>query len=438
MLEPVVLKDVFGLKPDDFYLHQHTILFRECLELHSQGVAPTLTAVTQRLRTLDQLAVVGGVSYISSLIDTLPDVANCSWYAAQIQRMRHRRDLTRLGLAITNGHFANADEVRRAAEQMSSSEVTDLALLKWDDISKDTTQLAPFIMEPWLREAELVMIFAKRGIGKTTFAMTLAVRLACGANLFDWKVPKKRRVLYVDGEMSKPQSLNKLRACMAQVEIDMRCSANGRWGLRPDLIVHNYNHYALKIGKHPGYLDNEAAMDDFIRKIPTDIDVLVLDNRSCLFGGEENDSAAQDAMLQFLNKLKFLGIAVIMIHHSGKGSEDTFRGSSRMDDTMDTVIALRETKNTEAKAVELAWMKHRNFDPVAEDHKALQAEYVCDADKKPITIKWRAWGNYKVLRVKLAHKELKECGENPSYRKVSEMSGVPYSTCYRIMKKLGL
>ena len=41
---------------------------------------------------------------------------------------------------------------------------------------------------PWLVEGGLIMIYGPRGIGKTHFALSLAVALACGKPFLSWKV----------------------------------------------------------------------------------------------------------------------------------------------------------------------------------------------------------------------------------------------------------
>jgi len=46
------------------------------------------------------------------------------------------------------------------------------------------------------------MVFAKRGLGKTWFGLTLALAVARGEDFLSYAVPQPRRVLYIDGEMT--------------------------------------------------------------------------------------------------------------------------------------------------------------------------------------------------------------------------------------------
>src|SRR5262249_2387718 len=57
------------------------------------------------------------------------------------------------------------------------------------------------ILSPWLPEKGLAMIFAERGIGKTWIGLNIAHAVAGGGLFLGWRVPRPRRVVYLDGEM---------------------------------------------------------------------------------------------------------------------------------------------------------------------------------------------------------------------------------------------
>ena len=46
------------------------------------------------------------------------------------------------------------------------------------------------------------MLYAPTGIGKTNFAIAMAVEIADGCEFLHWRGRRKARVLYIDGEMS--------------------------------------------------------------------------------------------------------------------------------------------------------------------------------------------------------------------------------------------
>ena len=66
------------------------------------------------------------------------------------------------------------------------------------------------ILSPWLTKQSLAMLYAWRGIGKSWVALYLAYAVACGGSIFGWKAPKKRRVLFIDGELPAPMLQQRL------------------------------------------------------------------------------------------------------------------------------------------------------------------------------------------------------------------------------------
>ena len=57
------------------------------------------------------------------------------------------------------------------------------------------------ILDPIITERSLAMLYAYRGVGKSFFAMSLALAVATGDKFLRWKAPNPQKVLYVDGEM---------------------------------------------------------------------------------------------------------------------------------------------------------------------------------------------------------------------------------------------
>ncbi len=74
------------------------------------------------------------------------------------------------------------------------------------------------------------------------------------------------------------------------------------------------------------------------------IKILILDNLSCLTPGlNENEKDQWDEINQWLLKLRFLGVAVIMVHHAGKSGDQ--RGTSGREDNIDVSIHLKHPQD---------------------------------------------------------------------------------------------
>ena len=80
------------------------------------------------------------------------------------------------------------------------------------------------------------------------------------------------------------------------------------------------------------------------RILPHVADLLILDNLSTLFpSGGESASDAWVPMQNWLLNLRRRGVSVLFVHHAGTNGRQ--RGTSRREDVLDTVIALRRPAN---------------------------------------------------------------------------------------------
>ena len=188
-----------------------------------------------------------------------------------------------------------------------------------------------YIFDPFLPERGLAEIYAKSGIGKTTFALNLAVAASLGQNFLKWPVTRPWNVLYVDGEMSTVEMQERVAAAAEGQSADP--SALDR--LR--LISHDRETHGLPdIGNEE---DQVWYSLDFAWA-----DLIFMDNISCLWWScRENDADAWSVIQQWLLRLRAAGKTVVMLHHSGKNGSS--RGSSRRHDVLDTVIKLERPFN---------------------------------------------------------------------------------------------
>jgi RecA-family ATPase len=68
------------------------------------------------------------------------------------------------------------------------------------------------LLNPILPGRSLAMLYAPRGVGKTMLSLSIGLAVASGASLLRWSAPRKKRVLYVDGEMPLISLQERLRA----------------------------------------------------------------------------------------------------------------------------------------------------------------------------------------------------------------------------------
>jgi AAA domain len=185
------------------------------------------------------------------------------------------------------------------------------------------------LLNPILPERSLAMLYAPRGIGKTLLGLSIGSAVASGGPLLRWTAPNPRRVLYVDGEMPLASLQERLRAIA--LGLGRGIPNEGFRILAADSVDGGIN-----LGSEEGQRSLEPLLDN--------INLLILDNLSTLCTtGSESASDAWVPMQNWLLKLRRQGIAVLFIHHAGTNGRQ--RGTSRREDALDTVIALRRPED---------------------------------------------------------------------------------------------
>jgi hypothetical protein len=181
-------------------------------------------------------------------------------------------------------------------------------------------------LDPWLHSQDLCMVFAARGIGKTHFGLAVAYAIATGGKFTKWQAPKPRKVLYLDGEL--PGGVMQARLLMHCPDLE---PADGFLRIfTPDLLPDGR---ALPdVSTDEGQAAIEALIED-------DTEVVFVDNLSCWArSGRENEAESWLPVADWILSLRRRGIAVILVHHAGKGGQQ--RGTSKREDLLDVVIGL--------------------------------------------------------------------------------------------------
>ena len=217
------------------------------------------------------------------------------------------------------------------------------------------------IIQPWLTDGNISMIYAPRGIGKTWLTLTLSVMMtrkkAVSKRLGPWEVMNQSGVLYVDGEMGEFE----LQSRIAALE-----RVYGEEDPQTPLTLLTASRYARSHGAQINI--STAEYRDAIYQYLYDNEeyqVVVLDNISSLTPGlRENTKEDWDPVNQWLISLRHLGVAIILVHHSGKGNQQ--RGTSGREDALDCIINLRTSPNQEGErgaCFTIAFQKSRNIAP---------------------------------------------------------------------------
>jgi putative DNA primase/helicase len=231
-------------------------------------------------------------------------------------------------VSVFRGLFSNrrASVVGRGALHISTTPSFTPVALK-DFLALDIPQRAS-LLHPVLPQRGLAMLYSPRGIGKSWLGLSIAVAVSTGLDLLRWSSPELRRVLYVDGEMPLADLQQRLAMIAAGFQIETP-NENFRL-LAADQIERGINL------SNP---EDQHALESHF----DGVDLVILDNLSTLTTSSEGASDAWLPIQNWLLKLRRRGVSVLLIHHAGLNGRQ--RGTSRREDALDTVIALRHPRD---------------------------------------------------------------------------------------------
>jgi replicative DNA helicase len=119
-----IAKDL--LTPKEFYLLANQIIYRACVELSAKGSPTDLIAVSSYLNDRDLLEKVGGMPYLSRLLNCTVSAANLDRYCKLVRNKYISRDLIRSGHEIVELGYDQTVELEEAIAQ-SQRKLTDIA-----------------------------------------------------------------------------------------------------------------------------------------------------------------------------------------------------------------------------------------------------------------------------------------------------------------------
>ncbi len=198
-VEELVLK----LKPENFFRPAHRIIFESVYELNVRRVPVDQISLADNLQAKGQLEAVGGKAYLLELADNTFALTNWQNHAEIVKRTSILRDLIRAATQINALAYDAPDDLNQVVEEaektlfnvtekrVSSSFVRmdTLVTEAFEEITKLTEQRSHMAGVPTgfkdvddlfhgLRGGDLVILAARPGVGKTSFALNLAVNAA--------------------------------------------------------------------------------------------------------------------------------------------------------------------------------------------------------------------------------------------------------------------
>jgi len=101
----------------DFYSHIHAIIYAAALQLYERGEPIDKVTLVEELRQQSQLERIGGPTYLSSLLETIPTAGSAEYYARIVREKSLLRSLIHAGTQVTTLGFDGEQDVEGALDK---------------------------------------------------------------------------------------------------------------------------------------------------------------------------------------------------------------------------------------------------------------------------------------------------------------------------------
>jgi replicative DNA helicase len=269
-----IIKVADFLKSSDFYKRIHQEIYQATLDLFEKNEPVDLLAVSTRLKEKELLENIGGNSYLTELINTVPTAAHVSNYAKIVQRKRILRDLIEAGQEINSiGHNEkeDVDMLLDKAEQRIFSiaqksmtqnffpikEGLEEAFERLEKLSKHQGGIRGIPtgfkdldnILAGFQKSDLIILAARPSMGKSALALNIAANIA---------INQKTPVGMFSLEMSNDQIIDRLIAGHSNVDLwklrTGRLSSEG-----DDNDFTRIQHTLGMLSEAPLYIDDAAS-----------------------------------------------------------------------------------------------------------------------------------------------------------------------------------
>ena len=222
------------LQIDSFYSEKNQLIFKNMLSLMEEKTPIDVTSITTKLKQSKELTKIGGVEYLTEVLNFVPTATNIDYYIKIVNDNAVLRNLIETATEIASNGYETDENIndildesekkilnivkkRQSSEFRTIKEVlkkteADLERLSehkgeitglstgWYDLDRITTGLHP---------NELIIIAARPAMGKTAFALNLATHVA---------MTQKKSVAVFNLEMSGEQLAMRIISSLGQIE----------------------------------------------------------------------------------------------------------------------------------------------------------------------------------------------------------------------------
>ncbi|MCL4364540.1 replicative DNA helicase [Patescibacteria group bacterium] len=384
------------LKPEHFYALENQLIFSAMLTLFEKQQPIDVVTLQDELKKTDALKKIGGKTYLSDLINTVPTSAYIENYGVIVKNHYVKRRLIDLSSRLVEKSFDDKGDVKKLLDEAE----VEIFSLAQQHLHRDFVELKEVLAESFerleefmkkgshlrgvptgfldldnklagMQDSNLLILAARPGIGKTTFALNIALNAA---------IKDKVPVGFFSLEMSKEELVDRL--LVGQADIDA-------WRLKTGkLSDDDYKKMTEAMGElseAPIFIDDTPGasileMRTKARKLKVEkniklliVDYLQLANAGRYFESRVNEvSAISQGLKNLARELKIPVLAISQLSRAveqrgtRKPQMADLRESGAIEQDADVVMFLYLEEESEdildqnKKLVKLFIAKHRN------------------------------------------------------------------------------
>lgn len=382
----------YDLLPEDFFLPAHKILFDAMRVLMDQGKAIDIPALMARLVDLDQLRQIGGGDYLVDLTTMSASPANTKYYVETILDKAHLRQLIETAQQIEALGFDARQEVneildeaekqilgitrsRRSEAMRDSRDVVRALLDHIRMISEHKTRVTGIPtgfrqldrVTAGLQKGDLIVLAARPSVGKTAFALNLALNSALGRD--------KAHVALFSLEMPSEHLMERMLASKSGVNAN-----HIKTGYLTDMQWNALSEASALLREAPIYFDDSGSITlaDIASKcrrlaVEQGLDLIIIDYIQLITGARRNNDNRQQEVSDISRGLKQLArelkVPVIALSQLSRLVE-------RREGNKPVLADLRESGAIEQDADIVMFLYRENSDPANKDETNDQPQMV--------------------------------------------------------------
>ena len=385
--DPNVIAPIIEVVSEDefFYLERHQLIWHAMKNLYSQGTPIDMLTLPAELEKEGKLPQAGGREYIFEMMESVASSANVDW---NLQHLRDKYVLRKL-IKMSSETIKKAMDASNSPDEVLQAAERDVFAIAEKQVKNSLKPIENFVtplldrlnnrkdgitgvptgiteldqLTNGLQNSDLIILAARPGVGKTSFALTIAANAA---------IDYHKNVAFFSLEMDGVQLAQRLLCSRAQ--IDQSKLRNNK--LSPE-EMRKLIATVAPLTQAPLYVDDNADLGimelmskarDLKRK--GNLDMLIIDYLQLMkTGGEENRAVAIGAISRGLKILaKELQIPVIALAQLSRKVEEKGRESPQLSD-------LRESGSIEQDA-DMVWFVERQFVRTHKDEDKYKAELI--------------------------------------------------------------